>query len=499
MTYPVVLMRLAVLLAVLLALALPGAASASPRQFSIMQDDAVFLGHSDTNPDAALAEAKALGVDMVRTFVVWRRVSPAPDADAPPADFDVGDPNAAGYDWGIYDRFVERARAHGLKVFLTLAPPIPDWASEEPSVCPHFTGGYRRLGQSCHWRPRPQMFFQFAKAAARRYSGRVDLWSLYNEPNLEHYLYPQLARVGRKQFVDLAAVRYRKLWYEGWKAIAQYDPGRRDNVLFGETAAISSPMDTLYAALCLGAKGRPFRGRMKRLHECQKPRRLPIGGIAHHPYNSFAGGSVFTKSRGLASLPMAYISRLGRLMRTAERRGRIPRNRRIYLTEFGFQTNPPDRRRGQSLTAHARSINQADRLFFADRRVTAVAQFELFDAPEMRGEDVYNTGLRLIDGRRKPAWDAYRLPLVVTRLGRGRVEVWGQVRPADGATTPRVQVQRGGAWTTVAAPRTNPTGYFRLRRRALAATRWRLEWDAPGGEVMRSRIASAGRKIRYFK
>ena len=55
--------------------------------------------------------------------------------------------------------------------------------------------------------------------------------------------------------MDLAGVRYRKLWYEGWKAIAAYDPGRRDNVLFGETAAISSPLDTLNAALCLDPNG----------------------------------------------------------------------------------------------------------------------------------------------------------------------------------------------------------------------------------------------------
>ena len=308
-----------------------------------------------------------------------------------------------------------------------------------------------------------------------------------------------MARAGGKRFVDLAAKRYRSLWREGWKAIAHYDPPMRDKVLFGETAAISSPMDTLYAALCLDENGRPFRGRMKRLHDCQKPQRLPIGGFAHHPYNSFGKGSVYTRSHTLDSLPLAYISRLGRLMRTAARRGRIPRGRAIYLTEFGFQTNPPDRQRGQSLRAQARSINEADRLFFADRRVAAVAQFELFDAPEPRGQDVYNTGLRLIDGRLKPAWGAYRLPLVVSKLGRGRVEVWGQVRPADGVATPRVQVERGGAWTTVATPRTNAAGYFRLTRRASAATRWRLEWDGPGGEVMRSRIASAGRKIRYLE
>lgn len=496
MTYSVPLMRLALIPALLVALLVPSTASASPSQLSIMQDDAVFLGTPGKDPDAALAEAKALGVDMVRTFVVWRTVALSPDAGSPPDGLDLGDP--ANYDWTIYDRFVERARAHGLKVFLTLAPPIPDWASEEPSVCPHFTGGYRKFGQSCHWRPRPRMYFQLAKAAARRYAGRVDLWSLYNEPNLEHYLYPQLATVGRNKSVDLAAVRYRELWFEGWKAIAQYDPANRDRVLFGETAAISSPMDTLYAALCLDEEGRPFRGRMKRLHQCIRPRKLPIGGIAHHPYNNFGRGSVFTKSFTKDSLALAYSNRISRLMRTAERRGRIPRGRQIYMTEFGFQTNPPDRKRGQSLRSHARSINEADRLFFADRRVAAVAQFELYDAPEPRGDDVYNTGLRLIDGRLKPAWAAYRIPITVSRLGRGQVEVWGLVRPAEGPVAVRVQVLRGGTWTTVATPRTNASGYFRIRRRSVRTTRWRLEWDGPSGEVMRSRVATAGRRIRYL-
>ena len=80
-----------------------------------------------------------------------------------------------------------------------------------------------------------------------------------------------------------------------------------------------------------------------------------------------------------------------------------------------------------------------------------MAQFELFDAPEPPEEDIYNTGLRLIDGQLKPAWGAYRLPLVVSRLGRGRVEVWGQVRPADGPVTPRVQARRRGVWATVAS------------------------------------------------
>ena len=339
-------------------------------------------------------------------------------------------------------------------MFLTLGPDIPIWASEEPSVCPHFTGGYRALGESCHWRPSPRMFFQFAKAAARRYAGRVDLWSMYNEPNLEHYLYPQLARVGRGKFVDLAAVRYRRLWYEGWKAIAQYDPANRDRVLFGETAAISSPMDTLYAALCLDEKGRPFRGRMRRLHECTRPRRCRSAASPTTRTTASARGSVFTQvvHQGLAAAGLPRAASAGSCG-VAERRGRIPRGRSLYMTEFGFQTNPPDRKRGQSLPTHARSINEADRLFFADRRVVGGGAVRaLRRAGAADGRTSTTPACDLNDGTPKPAWGAYRLPLVVSSLGRGRVEVWGQVRPAEGPITPSVQVQRGGAWATVAHP-----------------------------------------------
>ncbi len=91
--------------------------------------------------------------------------------------------------------------------------------------------------------------------------GRVELWSIWNEPNLEHYLYPQLARVRQRQVVDLAAKRYRELWCAGVAAIAAVRPGAcATEVLFGETAAISSPMDTLYAALCLDENGQARSG-----------------------------------------------------------------------------------------------------------------------------------------------------------------------------------------------------------------------------------------------
>ena len=500
--------------AVLLALAVPGSASASSRQLTILQDDGVFLGHTRHDPNAAMAEAKSLGVDMVRVFLSWYEVSPARTSRRRPEGFDVGDPDSPGYNWSLYDAFVDRARANGIKVLLTLSPAIPFWASEEPSRCPHRIGGYGHLARSCMWKPDVKLFGQFAKAVALRYGtrapsggyglpssgygGQVAYYSLWNEPNLEHYLWPQLRRT-RDGVVDLAARRYRELWMAGWRAISTYDPPMRNKVLFGETAAISSPMDTLYAALCLDENGRPFRGRLRALQGCSRASRLPIGGFAVHPYNKDGGGSVFSRSFTLDSLPLAYLRRLHTVMDRAARYGRVPRGRGIFVTEFGFQSSPPDRLVKISLPRHAASLNEAERLFFSDPRVKAVAQYELFDTPDHRE---FNTGLRLRSGRKKPAWDAFRTPLVVTRLAPGLVEVWGMVRPADGRVRPKVTASgaAGAGSSTVARPLTNPKGYFRIRLRRPGAERlrYRVEWQTSDGSMVRSRVAKAGRPIRYL-
>lgn len=502
-------LRLLPLVALAVALALPATAGASSRQISILQDDRVLLGSSPFGVDGAMAEAKALGFDSVRTFVSWSGVSPAFDSRTMPEGFDPGDPNSPGYNWTRYDNFVQAARANGLQVLLTLSPPVPYWASEEPRRCPHLVGGYENLGKSCYWKPKTRLFAQFAKAVALRYGsqargpfgGAVQRYSVWNEPNLEHYLYPQLRRT-RFGTVDVAAKRYRSLYFRAQRAIAKYDRPARGRVLFGETAAISSPIDTIYAALCLDEDGRPFTGRLRRLQGCMRPRKLPIGGLAIHPYNKDASGTVFQRSHTADSHAMAHVNRLHGVLNRAARYKRIPRRRGIYVTEFGFQTNPPDTKFGVSLTEQARSINQSERLFYGDRRVKAVAQFELYDVREGRDEDIYNTGLRFEDGRVKPSWEAFRMPLVVTELGRDRVEIWGMVRPAPGKARAVVSAaprRRGAAAQTVRTTVTRANGYFRIRlnRRNAARLRYRTQWTDLSGAEISSRWATAGRKIRY--
>ena len=68
-------------------------AAASSRQLTLMQDDAVFLGSSPHDPEQAMADAMALGVDVVRVFVGWSKVSPGSTSRVKPAGFDVSNPD----------------------------------------------------------------------------------------------------------------------------------------------------------------------------------------------------------------------------------------------------------------------------------------------------------------------------------------------------------------------------------------------------------------------
>ena len=325
----------------------PAPASAGPSQMSVIEDGAVFLGLTDRDPDAALREAKALGADAVRVYISWRRATAGISTMyAYPPDFVPADHRNGHYDWAPYDRTIKRARAHGLKVIISIGPAMPYWASREPTRCPHPVGNKLKLGLSCYWKPDPALFREFVGAVATRYRGQASFYSLWNEPNLENYLLPQRQKTSAG-IVDMGGKQLRELYVAGYRAIRAHDPRRAKHVLFGETSAISSPRDTLFSALCLNRRGRPYKGAIKIAQGCAKPAKLPIGGLAVHPYNQNALGSVFSTSKTKASMPMAYLSRADRLLAVAEKYKRVPKGRGIYITEFGFQSRPANALRAQ--------------------------------------------------------------------------------------------------------------------------------------------------------
>ena len=482
---------------VITALAVPSAASASSSQLSLIQDDRELLGLTGEDPAVAMAEIRNLGVDILRTNVIYGKVYRTPTDRRKPAGFVTSDPNSPQYNWSDTDRLVNLARANGLQIMMTVTTPGPFFSSASPSRCSRVP---------CTFKPKPAEFGDFVAAVAKRYRGRVDYYSLGNEFNLgKTWLTPRFAR-SRGTRYDFAAATYRKMFLAGYRSIVRNDGARRNRVLFGETSAIASPLPFIRSALCLDAKGRALKGKLRRLQGCSgRVAKLNIAGFAVHPYNQGGNGTPRQRTRSKTALPLAHMPRLHKLNSQAARRGRIPRGRGVFVTEFGYQSKPPDRISNVSLIEQAQYINESDRLFYSDRRIKMVGQYELTDVPQA---DQFNTGLRFVRGGRKPAYDAYRVPLVVTRRSASLVEVYGEVRPhrvLSGGPVTRVAIQvsqNGGAFTTVKSQPTNARGFLKLniRRSGAARARWRLVWqNVDTAEFVNSRIATAGKALRYYK
>ena len=226
-------------------------------------------------------------------------------------------------------------------------------------------------------------------------------------------------------------------------------------VLVGETAPVGKPGTTIGPAefmrrwLCLDEDF--DRALVDRT--CASFTRLEVDGFAHHPY-----GPTQRVPAKKDIISLLAIRRLGRYLDRAARAGRMPLDLPIYNTEFGLQSNPPDPTVSTTLARQAALINEKEELSYRYPRLRSYSQYLLYDDPPREGVDEraiwsgFQTGLRFTDGRRKPAWAAFRLPIVVHTRGRGRVLVWGRVRPGEGTRTVRLELRRAGTWTAARAP-----------------------------------------------
>jgi hypothetical protein len=448
----------------------PGA-RADSRQVTVMQDDALLLRHDGDTRARTLDEMDRLGVDVVKVQVYWNEI--APQGRRKPSGFDAADP--ASYGWGVYDEIVQGIVARGMRPFLALGNRAPDWATAKRA---RYRGTYR---------PSPREFELFARAAGERYSGsfgglpRIELWSIWNEPNLFSWLAPQRRRDG----TPVSPTVYRKLYLAGHRGLRATGHGS-DTILLGELMPLGAgsprkvpPLEFLREMACLNRNFRPYRGRAARIRDCAGVRRIPTSGIAHHPYTP-AGGV-----HARAKRDEAPISALGSLTRTLDaiaRRGRLPRRLPVWITEFGFQTDPPD-----PFQVGVRRVpgfmDESEWMAFRNRRVRSYSQYTLRDDPPRRSSSNFlkwsgfQMGLRYQDGRKKPGvYDAFPMPAFVRLLGGNRVEVFGGLR-AGGSGGARIAARvPGGSYRSVGSARLNSAGYFRkvVRVRRAADAKYRI-------------------------
>lgn len=527
-----VLLATTAMLAVGISLSAAAAARASATQFSIMMDDNLLVYGNQTVRLQALQQMKNLGVDAVRATLLWSAVAKGTKNPATHHRFDPT--NSADYPrgaWSAYDQLVVSAQAYGIAVYFDVTGPGPAWAMGKTSDAKEKASYMPNVGQ----------FAKFVRAVGTRFSGtfhvkgltaplpKVSVWSIWNEPNQVGWLAPQGVYNSRIHAVlPYSPILYRQLFYAA-RASLNATGHAHDVVLAGETAPLGSPPQNgrtpmrpgqfIREFFCVNSRMQPFTGLQASVRGCGFWRHhpaLPATGWAHHPYTKAEPPTWTDKSPD--SIVIANISALPKLLdRIAASTHRVVAGLPIWITEMGYETNPPDPFRGVTLAQQATYDNQTDFMAYEQPRVAAVTQFLLEDAgpnksfkPGTRGYwDTYQSGLEWgpgsgqPQGGQKPAYYSYAFPLWLTTTGTAaspELDLWAWVRfRAFGGITASdkvvFQFQALGSTTWInESPVEEPTAYGFVNVVLPQATygapgTWRAAYVGSSGTPIYSRSA----------
>jgi hypothetical protein len=359
--------------------ALAPAVEAAPLKLGFMDP-----AYQAEQPARFWSDAKILRPQVLRYNVDWRAIAPT----KPTTQRDPGDRR---YDWRDLDALVQGAADHRIPVILTIHR-TPQWAAKKPS--------YRKYLFNAI--PNTVYFRNFVAAAALRYSGRYDpdgdgvalpsvtRWQIWNEPN--KYLYPHRtdARGNFKAGGPITVGRDYTVMLNN--AYAELKRRSRANVVAMGGTAYSNFYRTALAPL-------NFLKLMRRAG-------ATFDVLALHPYNSSPRQGI---RQGVGSKgPNIYVGNFGEFLREADRLW--PRKRyKVWLTEFGIQSYP-DRFFGVPTTAQAAYLRASINIFRKRyKRVETIVWFLIRDEVVRRPDGFagWQSGLRTVGGKQKPAWRAW--------------------------------------------------------------------------------------------
>jgi len=365
-------------------LAVPSASASRYLQRGIFDDAQIHYG----NPDQVFPVLKQLKTQLIRINLVWggpngvARRRPARPAD--PAD--------PAYDWSSYDRTVNYAQQYGMRVVFSIIG-TPPWANAAAGL---------------NVVPRNPLDLQrFAAAAATRYSGTykapdgrtlpaVRHWLAWNEPNNPIFLRPQF-RIVRGKTVMQAAIDYAKICNAvvkgvrttsiGAMKVACGVTGPRGNNNPRSPRPSTSPLAFLRAMYRAGATG--------------------FDAYAHHPYYGKRQETPSTPPpQGARGQPATAVT-LGNINVLVKELTRLYGNKRLWITEYGYQTNPPDRLFGVTFAQQSRYLTQAYEIAKRHPRIDMFLWFLLRDERRLAGNG-WESGLLTAAGAKKPSFAAFQ-------------------------------------------------------------------------------------------
>ena len=503
-------------------------------------DDSQLIYTTPNHMAATLQTLASLGVDRVKVSLVWSLVAPNPNSRKRPRGFDATNP--AAYPpgaWDRYDLLVRFAGEVGLKVYFILIGPAPQWAlpKREP----------QNQGPPVGRIPSVREYRQFVEAAGRRYSGsyiaptpnppgdsvlgtvnvipqlsdpntptpipRVAYWGIWNEPNERSWNNPwhRQLRGGRRAMIQPA--NYRGLVDGGWNGL-RFSGHGNDTILIGETAnrGILEPIPFIRDLYCLSSRYRPLTGEAATEVGCptsgdrskflsQHPGLFQASGYAHHPYAFDVPPNRAYPNRTFITMHNVHILErvMNRIFAAYDQHPRsgVP----LYLTEWGYKTNPPNPYVHTTQAEQAVWLNEGEFMTWREPYVRALTQFLLVDSGPKAGAaagspqywSTYQTGLLTMDWSPKPALYSFRIPIWVPVAHHGpSVTVWGQLRPANHSITQYgvIEYKRKGTsqWTELGEAQTNNAeGFLSTQVSVPAAGALRLGWLDPSGRVSYSR------------
>jgi hypothetical protein len=279
---------------------------------------------------------------------------------------------------------------------------------------------------------------------------RVSTWTIWNEPNHAGFIQPQWRKQGSR-LVPNGAYLYRALVDAGYPAIKGIEPD--STVLVGATSSMGNPHPAkegdgepplvfLRALACVDAKLRPITS-----GPCANFKPLPGDGYSHHPY-SLLHTPDWSDQKHKDYAMMGDITRLTSTLNRLAAMHRIdPKIRDVWLTEYGYESNPPDPIKPFSPAEQANNINWAEYLAWKNPQIKSFPQFLLQDMGTVSAVDAargkreygdWQSGLYFNDGTPKPAATSFPLALHVdctTDVAKKRgklLVIWGHVRPGTG-------------------------------------------------------------------
>ena len=375
-------------LAVVLAAACAGAATAAPGLRGGIVDSGGAYWHEPAEFYPVLGE---LRTQILRVHLNWGgRLGVARGRPSEGTD-----PDDPAYDWRLYDRIVLDAAAVGTEVLFTIFG-TPPWANGglPPTRAPRNAD---RLAE-------------FAYAAATRYSGTfrradgrrlpaVRLWTAWNEPNLQIGLVPQWRRVGRTWVIQSAA-DYARICNAVVDGIRTTLLANR-RIACGVTSARGN--NNPYVQ-------RPSVSPLAFMRATKKAGMRGFDAWAHQPYYGHPKETPSTPPPERGGVTLGNIDTL-----VAELTRLYGRTKRVWLTEYGYQTLPEDTLFGVPWPPQAAYLRQAFALAQAHPRIDLLLWFLLRDEPDPAR---WQSGLVSAAGERKPAFAAFRNVMIGLRARR---------------------------------------------------------------------------------